>query len=638
VIISGDFETYWSKDYSLTKLSEVEYVLDPRFQVIMLALKLGDQPSKVYVGYDAIARRLQSIDWGRAAWLSHNTRFDGSILSWHFGYVPKLYLDTLSMARATTHWVTGRSSLAKISEYLKLPPKGDEVVRAMDKRLEDFTYEELENYKTYCMRDNDNCYEIFKKLRPIFSASELQIIDLILRMFIQPQVVLDTSVLSRYLQNVQAEKAEILDRVLGGIDKGVFSSNQKFARLLEDYGVDVPMKLSPTTGKLIPATARNDRAFKLLCADEEQPPEVQALLHARVSVKSTIEETRTANLLRLSCCNWPDKTKGWGPVPLKYSGARTHRLSGDGGTNWQNFKRGSPIREAIMAPPGYRVVHRDASQIEARMVAWLAQCHSLTSAFAMGRDVYSEFATAIYGRGITKANTLERFVGKTAILGLGYGCGVEKFQHMLFIGNGGLSLNVTPEFAKSTVYQYRNTYYEIPALWAHVEHLLADLVQLARRPRQFSFFESLHTAMPSLSLPVVTGFDALWLPNGLCINYPNIRWYRDDQTGKWELCYDDPQGVRKIYGAKGVENISQALARIVVTDAMVRTYQATGYRPFLSTHDSLDYCVPEDKAEEIDAMLSSQFGITPDWAEGLPLASEGGWGRTLLEAERGVNA
>lgn len=625
MIVSGDFETYYDKDYSLSKMSEVEYILDPRFEVIMLSLKIDNGMSKVYVGQRDINTALSKLYWDNVAWLSHNTRFDGSILAWRFGYVPKLYLDTLSMARAVTHWWIGKSSLKAMSEFLKLPPKGDEVVRALGKRLADFTMLDLAAYAAYCNRDNDNAYDIFQALRSHVPTPELRVIDMVLRMFILPQVYLEPELIEEHLNEVRAEKTRALNQV-AGIPKDRFSSNQKFAELLTHYGVVVPTKVSSSTGEDIPALARGDWDFKELCADTSQPAIVQALLATRMSVKSTIDETRAEGLLRLAQTTWPTQGNGWATVPLKYSGARTHRLSGDGGLNFQNLRRASTLKKSLHAPPGYRINHRDASQIEARMTAWMSGCATLIEAFDQGRDVYSEFATIVYGRLITREDTLERFVGKTGILGLGYGCGPPRFRHMLFIGAGGVSLKVELREAETIVYTYRSEYPEIPELWDKFNDLLWDMVKE-------------RACSPTLlaRVPIDPVREALFLPNDLCIHYPGLN-YIYSSSNRREICYDDPYGgTRKLYGAKVVENVSQALARIVVTDIALRIHATTGYYPWLSTHDSLDYCVPVSEAEDMDRELAQEFARRPSWAVDLPLASEGGWGETLFDAERGMN-
>lgn len=641
-VISCDFETYYSNEYSLRKMSEVDYILDPRFQTIMCSVKEGRGPSDVFVGHEAVAKRFEYIDWSRSIWLSHNTRFDGAIALWHYGIRPAMYACTLSMARALTHAVVGRSSLEKVSDYLGLPPKGKEVVMAMGKRLEDFTPAELAAYKVYCNRDNDNCKDIFDIFLPKLPKSELRLIDTIIRMFVEPQVYLDANVLAEHLHDVRVKKAAIMARV-AHIDKSVFSSSIKFAALLEEHGVDPPRKISPTTGQEIFALAKNDRAFKELYSDDTQPLEVQALLAARVNAKSTLEETRTQSLLNLSLRKWQDDVTGWAPVPLKYWGARTGRLSGDGGFNWQNFARGSRIREAVVAPPGYRIVHRDASQIEARMVAFLAGCQDILNAFSQKRDIYSEFSTETFGRKITKADAKERFVGKTGILSLQYGVGAPRFRHALFIGANGINYVIDEVEARRIVYLYRRRYHEIPTLWNNAEIALNRML-LMSTPLTGPATRKLREALELQADPIPcieVGHEALWMPNGMCIAYPDIK--RETRRGpsgqmETEVSYADPYGGRRhLYGAKVVENVSQGLSRIIVTDAISRVAWDTGYHPFLSTHDSLDYCVPESEAEAMDARLEREFRIRPWWAPTLPLASEGGFGKTMLDAEKAVN-
>src|SRR5579863_453451 len=210
-IVTVDFETYYSKEYSLSKMSQIDYILSPLFQTIMASVKVGEAPVEAFVGHERVARRLAEVDWSTTALLSHNTRFDGAIMAWHYGHVPKVYLDTLSMARATTHSVLGKSSLAAVSDYLGLPPKGDEVVKAIGWRLEDFPPDALQRYVAYCMRDTENCYEIFKRLRPCFNATELYLIDIVLRMFILPQVQLNPDELAAHLGEVKAERAAVFE-------------------------------------------------------------------------------------------------------------------------------------------------------------------------------------------------------------------------------------------------------------------------------------------------------------------------------------------------------------------------------------------------------------------------------------------
>lgn len=543
-VITVDGETYYDQDYSLSKMSEVEYILDHRFQTIMFTFKKNDEPTEVAIGHDAVKRKFATYDWSRSAFCSHNTRFDGSIAAWHFGVEAALYLDTLSMARATVHAATGRSSLDQVSKYLRLPPKGDEVVYARGKRLEDFTPDELQRYVDYCIRDTDNCREIFKILRRCFSHAELLTIDWTIRLFCEPQVFLDPNKLAEHLANVRAEKAAVMAKV-SHIDKSVFSSNQKFAELLRDHGIEPPTKISPTTGKETYALAKNDRAFKELCDDGTLPIMTQAILAARINSKSTIEETRTQSLLDLSLQSWGERGDGWAPIPIKYFGAHTGRASGDGGWNWQNFKRNSPIHDAIVAPEGHRIVHRDSSQIEARMLAMMSRCEKMINQFREKRDIYSEFASTIYNRRVSKADKQLRFVGKTCILGLGFQTGAEKLRHTLFIGNGGMSVRVEMIDAQKYVWTYRRTYREVPDLWNLGDHVLSRMLRMNTMPT----WEPSDAVDAAIAYPYVTYNDrAVWLPNGMPIQYLNLRQERG--SGQVELVYDNRGQRNTIYGGK----------------------------------------------------------------------------------------
>ena len=629
MIITIDYETYYSKEYSLSRMTTVDYVLSPLFQTILCSIKIDDNKPYVAYGHERVAQALHDLPWDKAAMLSHNTMFDGAILSWIYGIVPKLYLDSLSMARALTHATIGRSSLKAVAEYLRLPAKGNEVYNNIGMRYEDFTQQRLHEYGDYSAHDSDLSKWIFNKFIRVFPKSELRVIDIALRMFIEPQAKLNPFVLAENLNMVRAEKAAALARV-AHIDPKVFGSQKRFAELLEEYGVEVPVKISPTTGNEIPALAKNDEAFKELCDDEGQTPEVRALLAARVSAKSTIEETRSETLLNLSQQDWgAGKGAAWMPVPYRYYAAHTGRFGGTGGYNFTNLKRGSQLRHAIEAPPGMRIVHRDSSQIECRMVAFLARCWSLLTAFAQGKDVYSEFATEFYGTLITKADKPRRFVGKTCILGLDYGMSDKRLRKTLAIGAGGVSVVVSEDTSKDLVKFFRyKKFPEIPELWKKMEALIQELIRISGRRARSTVHEF---DIPAIEL----AHESILLPNGLRICYPDIQNMvnMDSGVAEYVVAYKKGDHYRKTFGGATLENVSQALSRIVLTDAMIRVFDTTGYHPVLTTYDSLDYCVPASEAHAMDKLLEDEFAMRPAWAPELPLASEGGFGRTLLIAE-----
>jgi DNA polymerase I-like protein with 3'-5' exonuclease and polymerase domains len=404
-IVTIDFETYYDREYSLSKMTTEAYVRDPRFEVIGLSIKVNNYPTDWYSGSNPGAF-LRQLKYDDRAILSHNSAFDAAILSWHFGIKPKLWLDTLSMARGLGHAATTGLSLKALAAYYHLGQKGDEVHNALGKRRADFTPDEMARYGAYCTQDTDLTYALFRKLAKGFPPSEIQLIDLIIRMYTEPTIELDQGVLREHLTGVVARKEAILAKFDSPDARATLMSNPKFAEYLLSCGIVPPTKISKTTGKATFAFSKTDKEFLDLL---EHPDErISAAVAARLGTKSTIEETRTYSLLEVS-------KRGRLPILLNYYGAHTGRLSGGGGLNLQNLPRGGAIRRALVAPKGKTLVVSDSAQIEARVVAWLAGQHDLVQSFSQKRDVYCEFASEVYGRPITKADKVERFLGKTCL-------------------------------------------------------------------------------------------------------------------------------------------------------------------------------------------------------------------------------
>lgn len=405
-ILTLDFETFYSTEFSLSKITTEEYVRSPEFEVIGVSVQVDDaEPVWFSGGMVETEHFLKQYDWSNSFALAHNAMFDGAIMSWLFNIRPKGWLDTLSMARAL-HGTEVGGSLKVLAEHYELGVKGTEVNEAKGFRRADFTPEHLASYGEYCRNDVALTYKLFNCMAAKFPLSELRLIDLTLRMFIDPVLELDENVLRKHLDDVKAKKEALL--VKASSDRDVLMSNPKFADLLRLYGVEPPMKVSPTTGKQTYAFAKNDEAFKELA--DHPNPEVQALVAARLGTKSTLEETRTERFIGIS-------ERGKLPVPLRYYAAHTGRWGGDDKLNLQNLPRSSPLKKAIIAPAGHVMIDSDSSQIEARTLAWLAGQDDLVEAFDRGEDVYKIMASAIYSKPTDKITKDERFVGKTTILG-----------------------------------------------------------------------------------------------------------------------------------------------------------------------------------------------------------------------------
>lgn len=454
-IITLDFETYYAKDFSLTKLTTEEYIRDDRFEVIGVAVKENEDDTKWFTGtHGEISDFLHTYDWTNSALLAHNTSFDGAILSWNFGIRPKALFDTLCMARAL-HGVDAGGSLAALVERYSLGRKGTEVLDALGKYRKDFEEADLKQYGEYCKNDVNLTWALFHRLLAEgFPSSELKVIDVTLKMFTDPVLELNLPLLEQHLEDTKERKEKLLEACLA--DKDTLMSNDKFAEILKSLGVDPPTKTSLKTGKEAWAFAKTDEGFKELVSFPDV--RVQALVAARLGNKSTLEETRTQRFIDIA-------KRGKLPVPIKYYAAHTGRWGGDDKINLQNLpsrgQNGGKLKKAIVPPSRYVMIDCDSSQIEARIVAWLAGQDDLVNAFEKGEDVYKIMASAIYQKEVTEVSAHERFVGKTTILGAGYGMGAKKFQAQLKT----FGVDIEEGEANRIIRVYRETYPQIPRLW-----------------------------------------------------------------------------------------------------------------------------------------------------------------------------
>jgi len=604
-LITVDIETFYEKSsFSLSKMTTEEYVRSDRFEVIGVAIKVNGGETEWASGtHKQIADYLKTFPWKESMMLAHNCMFDGFIMSEKFGITAKAYADTMCMGRGI-HGVESSASLAALTERYKLGVKGDEVIAASGKNRVDFTEEELNRYGDYCVNDVELTYKLFNAMvKNGFPKGEMKLIDLTLRMFIEPKLDLDLTLLEQHYDTVRAAKAKLL------IEAGITSreelmSNQKFAELLKLLGVVPPMKTSLKTGKEALALAKNDEEFKIL--SEHPDVRVQALVAARLGAKSTLEETRTERFIGIS-------KRGLMPVPLKYYAAHTGRWGGSDSLNLQNLpSRGDnagKLKKAIIAPEGYMIIDADSSQIEARVLAWLAGQNDLVEAFERHEDVYKIMASAIYGKSADEITKEERFVGKTTILGCGYGMGAQKFKAQLKT----FGVEVTEDEARHIITIYRETYPYITALWREAQIALEAMAK------------GMTTSLGKNGvLNLAPEERGIRLPSGLLMRYDQLVSVKED--GKTQYQYKTRYGWNKIYGGKVIENVCQALARCIIGEQMIRI--AKRYRVVLTVHDAVACIVPETEVEEAQAYIEDCMRWTPEWADGLPVNCESGFGKS----------
>jgi hypothetical protein len=619
--IFGDFETFYSQAYTLRNMTPIEYIKHPLYETIGCGVAIGDK-APVWLEGDKIAALLRRVK-EPYMFVSHNSLFDACILAFRYGVHPPLCVDTMAMSRALLmpSLPGGRVSLDNVGKHLGVGEKGHEIVSALGKNLEWFRAnpEAYKRYQEYCLNDVTICREIYRQLSPQFPASEHAINDMVIKMATKPQFAVDYFKLLDHKAEVVASKQMLLAAIAA--DKDDLMSNDKFAEKLQALGVDPPRKVSLTTKQETWAFAKSDPAFTDLL--EHDDPEVQGLVSARLGVKSTLEETRTSRFISIADATFDGKNS-WMPIPLRYSGAHTHRFSGDWKLNLQNLpsRKSTALRESLKAPDGYVVLTVDAAQIEARLTAWLASQQDLVAQFANGEDTYSLFASEVYGYTVTKkTHPRERFLGKTSILGLGFGMGAPKFYRTVQIqaADNNIVIEFSVDDAERVVALYRRKYHNIGKTWRFLDLMLGRMRAGDAAGVTFG--------------PCVFENDAILLPSGLRLFYHDLR--RGD--GEWSYQYGRAR--KYIYGAKMLENIVQALDRVHVMEAALRikrrTREALGQALQLAhqIHDELAYVVREEDAEIVKPILLEEMARRPKWGPDLPLAAEAGQGPNFGKAK-----
>jgi DNA polymerase len=635
-----DFESFWSTEHTLSRMSPTEYVMHPDTEIISVAIKVGNAETYVLFGEQKIREHLQSLDWSDAMAIGHNmSGFDSMILAWRMGVNPKMYGCTAAMARSkyskTSAYVNGKSltgvSLKKLAVELKVGVKLDlEATNTKGKHLCDFSEDELAQMEDYNKVDTDLCAAIFKKLAPSFPKQELLQIDMTTRMLVEPKFLLNYSMVDKALEDVKEEKRRSLlelahtlgieqfvaERLDNGTDieeqvRTELASAAKFSALLERLGVEAPMKQSPTNPeKRVPALAKTDDGF--IALQNHENPVVAAAARARLEVKSTLLETRLQAFLRAA-----DACDGRLPVPLKYCGAdTTGRWSGEQ-YNMQNLPRIDPknpkpsdaLRMSLKAPKGHKIVVADLSGIELRVNMFLWKVPYAMELFASSpdkADLYRYFAAHdLYSITEDEVTKNQRQVGKVAHLGLGFGAGGATFQKVAKLMGG---IDLTLEEATDVVNKYRDAHGEIVNGWKQFQNNLTNIRQ------------GIEAAIDPWGMCQVE-HEAVRLPSGRRIYYPSL--VKQNENGKHEWWYGNGRSKARIYAGKGVENLVQALARDVIAEHAVRFYKDTGLRPSLAVHDELVYVVPEKEAQQqldhLQGIMRQGVSWWPElvtWSEG----------------------
>lgn len=681
-VITLDWETYYAQDYTLSKMTTESYVRDPRFEPILISVKYDSSPAQ-WILPERFAWLCEEIDWANTAVVAHHAHFDGLILSHHFDVRPRMWIDTLSMARYVDGPEAG-NSLYDICIRKGIGYKGDYVNKAKGKHLADFTRDELYAYGQYSCNDSDKTYEAAMLYLADMPADQLRIIDNNIRMFTEPVFAGDQTLLASAVAGEIERKKRLLLRVsapciaCGGtgqqpdmisgpklckecvgltVSKKPFASSGKFSEILRSYGIEPPMKMNNKGTALIPAFAKTDPGMQELLEDPDET--IRFLAEARLAVKSTLVESRATRYLECA-------QRGLMTVYTKYAGAHTRRRSGGDKSNYQNMGRDDVkrpemilLKRSIKAPEGHSIVAADSAQIQARINAWVCHHWELVEAFAQGRDVYSEFASKIYMRAIdrkkNKADFIPGFVGKTCTLGLGFQMWWPKFAFEMLKG----ALGGPPvQFVEQDIYNMGidpNKFLQKPKDLARVDEIISrlskeDLIihcivckEIVKRWRDVNepIKRNGWDLMESVINRMIDGDGMTFAPGDVCrvekeriVHVPSGNYidYKGIQRNNGDASYWTGRKRTYIYGGLLLENVVQWLETIVMNEDEVEVMDA-GYKLALQGHDELVAVTPDAQAPQCLAFMVETMKRPPTWAPLLPLSAEGGMGKTYADAK-----
>ena len=605
MIITLDFETFFSQDYSLTKLTTEAYVRDKRFEPHGCAVRAPGGET-AWITPLHLKKFFDSVDWAQVAILCHHAHFDGLILAHYYRVRPRAWLDTLSMARLV-HGNHISNSLESLARHYALPCKS-----VPYNAFKGLHWDELSGLVQNALaqggqRDVQITYELFTRMLPYVPDQELRLIDLTIRMYTEPVLRGDIDKLKTVELNEIARKHALRDRL--GVRDYELQSSECFAQLLRAHGLDFEKKIT-AKGEAWPF-AKTDKFMQevVLLHDDD---DIRALGEARLGIRSTLEQSRAERLAEMA-------RRGPMPVYLAYCGAHTTRWSGGDKVNWQNFKRGSAIRSAIYAPAGYQIVKCDKSQIECRYLNFLAQQWDVVERFRRQEDPYVTIASQAYGETITKPEAddpryrdlaAKRGTGKQLELSCGYGAGARTIQLTAAKGTYGPPITISIETAEAWKRLYRRTHPQVVEFWGQAELMLRALAE--KKDYNWSIFEA-HNGK-------------LRLPNSTYLQYPDLEWFYDaNGNGAWR--YKSRFGMRRIWGGFLVENVIQAVARVDIAQCWLRL-DSLGYRVVLMEHDALGVLVRNETAERDRAIILEEMRRPPVWCAGIPLDAEATMGES----------
>ncbi len=639
-----DFETYYADNYSLISMQPWEYITDPRFEVLGCGTYYVGKEVKrnQFVWPDVIARTFEAMtslygeNWPNMTVVVQNAQFDPLILRLIYGITPKFIIDVKHLAAHQDSKLSHRLKDLAIRNGLQEKGKTEDFKNL---HFADMSVDKKRALSEYCENDCDLEQKLFEILLPRLSwpENELWNANHTLHLYLEPQIVFNEALALSLQPAMQTELDRLVQRT--GFTPKQISGNKSIVKLFEQVlppEEAVPLKQGKPTKEglpnVIPALAKNDDGCNYLLAHPKK--EVAELMEARLAIKSWPNHLKRMDKMK----KFSDATGGFLPVPLNYYGSHTGRVTGGGKINLCNLggsgRAGSgnhplikAMRGLLLAPAGKTFILCDSAQIEARLLAWIAKCTQLVTGFANKEDIYSEFATTLFGSPVRKPKSdddpvtkqrleVQRGFGKDAILGCGYGMGWMKFwQRCLenrtlrpMFDNG----TYTSHFMLELVDTYRSKYPEIPAFWTQIEKMFRWVVKYPCEHIRYGKEQGF--GFDVLQMWNDRGTVNVQLPSSRILFYPHSSVNVKDNTLRYEHGH--------LWGGTLTENVIQSIGRDLLM-TWLRWCEEEGIHIVHHVYDELIGLVPMETADDDLAYMQKVMETTPEWAGGVPLGSEG---------------
>lgn len=674
-IVVLDFETYWdSKNYTLSKIGPISYIRDSRFSAQLMSYIVTDASTMTYdrvrvAEHDNIPAVLAALklDAPDVVTVAHNGNgFDFLILSEIYHVVPRIAIDTMCMERWTGVSRIQNESLKSMAKFFQCGEKVEGTVISDGRKWpEDFTPDERTAFIQYCRNDTEQCFLSFKAMLPFMTADALLFSSITAKMACNPVLRLDDDMLTAYLNElsdkVTKARNDINKMFMFKSDEDFLKairSSASFVKMLELLGRKPPMKYSvaksetkrkklEAEGKTnlseedyavyTPALAKSDLDFVAMASDADE--RVALLVRTRLENNSSIQRSRAETFHALAESGRPM------PVMLNAFKAHTSRYTAgnsEGSSdklNLQNLSKRDPsqltLRKAVQAPEGMALVACDSSQIEARILAYVANETELVDAFRRGADPYADLAEKIFqipsekihkgAKSGDKKLKAYRNVGKTGILSAGYGVGWRKYADTLLRQGVRLSSDIDQhyEMAHHAHNVYRASNPNIVAFWDTCQTVIKAMYLGYSGefggPNDNIFQYSVAPICGRDDVPTIIG------PNKYTLRYFKLSCEVSEKNNREEYYYTRVKGKSelktKIYGGALAENLCQYLAFALLQWQACRMTEQ-GIRLIANIHDSFLAICPEDEAEHTKSVMESCMSSVPDWLGDFPVACE----------------